>query len=440
MKELQLDGLVGPSHHYAGLSSGNLACTANAHEVSNPQEAALQGLAKMRYVAGLGVPQMVMPPVMHDVFGLLRRYGFAGNERAMLENAYKTAPNLLASVFSASSMWTANAATVTPSCDSQNRKVQFTPANLVSKLHRVNEVKCTNSLLKQLFPDSELFYHHDPLIATAGLSDEGAANHMRLSCDGKGAQGIHLFVYGIEEGQAIDNKRYFPRQHKEACLMIARQHGWHEGEYAMLKQTARAVDAGVFHNDVIAMSAGNFMAYHEAAYAPEASEILHEFKRKHKSESLHFRMVSEAELSLEDTVKTYFFNSQLLQIDNAIQVIAPSECEENPAARALFDRLLQEENPISKVTYLDLRESMKNGGGPACLRLRVPLNERELAAAHQPAMLDAALYERLYSWVKEHYRDRLNLADFQEVSIVEEMQKALSELAEILQLRNYPQP
>lgn len=443
MKELQLDGLVGPSHHYAGLSSGNLACTTNAHQQSNPREAALQGLAKMKHVAGLGVPQMVMPPVMHDVFALLRQYGFAGNETQMLERAYQTAPNLLASVFSASSMWTANAGTVTPSCDSQDGKVHFTPANLVSKLHRANEPKHTQSLLMQLFPNSERFEHHAPLVASAALSDEGAANHMRLydmDADVQGAKrGLNLFVYGVEEGQGIENKQYLPRQHKTACAMIARQHGWSADAHFLMKQTAQAVDAGVFHNDVIAMSAGNFLAYHEAAYDENQPETAAALKKLREMEWLTLEMIPEAELSLEDAVSTYLFNSQLLVIEEEIHVIAPAECAENTAARAVFDRLItSDKNAVSSVEYLNLRESMRNGGGPACLRLRVPLTNEELAAVHQPALMSDGLYEHLCEWVKKYYRDRLSLADFQEVSMVEEMRSASSELADILQLRAYP--
>jgi len=60
--ELQLDGLVGPTHHFGGLSVGNLASMRHAGWQSRPRQAALQGLAKMRQVLALGVPQAVLPP------------------------------------------------------------------------------------------------------------------------------------------------------------------------------------------------------------------------------------------------------------------------------------------------------------------------------------------------------------------------------------------
>ncbi len=436
VQEIQLDGLVGPSHHYAGLSSGNIASAKNAASISNPREAALQGLKKMQYVASLGVPQMVMPPVMHEVFSLLRVYGFSGSEPAMLEAAYQHAPSLLASVFSAASMWTANAATITASADSADGKVHVTPANLVSKLHRSQEVNHTAAMLKTLFP-GEQFVHHPAAPSSTGAGDEGAANHMRL-CKNYNESGINIFVYGMEDHQPIENTCYFPRQHKAVCEMIARQHGWRDGQFFLLKQSPHAVDAGVFHNDVIALSSRNVMVYHARAYTPESLERLQEIELLGKAWPLTLRCVSDDELSLEDAVATYFFNSQLVEVDDAIHIIAPSECEAHDKARILFDRLVQEDNPIANVSYLNLRESMKNGGGPACLRLRVPVTKDELACVYQPAIMNDALYGRLTSWVERHYRDRLTVKDLQDIGFYRETMEAAQALSEHMALPHYP--
>ena len=46
------DGLAGTTHSYAGLSAGNLAAMPHAGQLGNPRAAALEGLAKMRLVAG----------------------------------------------------------------------------------------------------------------------------------------------------------------------------------------------------------------------------------------------------------------------------------------------------------------------------------------------------------------------------------------------------
>src|SRR5690349_2574420 len=129
MRELQFDGLVGPTHHYAGLSPGNLASQAHAGEASNPRAAALEGLTKMRRVRELGIVQAVLPPQPRPSVALLRRLGFTGTDVAVLSRALAEAPDLLHAASSASSMWAANAATVVPASDSADGKTHFVPAN-----------------------------------------------------------------------------------------------------------------------------------------------------------------------------------------------------------------------------------------------------------------------------------------------------------------------
>src|SRR6202008_1709189 len=62
LTEINFDGIVGPSHNYAGLSLGNLAATSNAGLASRPREAALEGVAKMRANLALGLVQGILPP------------------------------------------------------------------------------------------------------------------------------------------------------------------------------------------------------------------------------------------------------------------------------------------------------------------------------------------------------------------------------------------
>ncbi|EAP0071555.1 succinylarginine dihydrolase, partial [Salmonella enterica subsp. enterica serovar Stanley] len=45
--EVNFDGLVGLTHHYAGLSFGNEASTRHRFQMSNPRLAVKQGLLKM---------------------------------------------------------------------------------------------------------------------------------------------------------------------------------------------------------------------------------------------------------------------------------------------------------------------------------------------------------------------------------------------------------
>ena len=149
--EVNFDGLVGPTHNYAGLSYGNEASIANAQQISSPKQAAKQGLHKMRALMDLGIPQAVVPPQQRPNFDLLRECGFVGNEITMLQQAYRYQPELLAACYSASSMWTANMATVSPSCDTKDHKLHITPANLLYNLHRAQEAPFNTKFLQHIF-------------------------------------------------------------------------------------------------------------------------------------------------------------------------------------------------------------------------------------------------------------------------------------------------
>jgi len=134
--EANFDGLVGPTHHYAGLSFGNEASTRNQNAAANPKLAAKQGLLKMKALADLGFAQGVLPPHERPHLATLRQMGFGGSDREVLAQAQAYSPRLLSSLSSASSMWVANAATVSPSADSADGRTHFTVANLNNKFHR----------------------------------------------------------------------------------------------------------------------------------------------------------------------------------------------------------------------------------------------------------------------------------------------------------------
>jgi succinylarginine dihydrolase len=407
LPETQMDGLVGPTHNYAGLSFGNVASEKHALSASNPKKAALEGLRKMKFVHDLGVPQLVMPPQPRPAMKILRDLGIDGVEKAP--------EALLHQVYSASAMWVANAATVSPSADCADGKVHITPANLASKFHRFMEADATASLLKRILPSAH-FIHHPPLPAHAVFADEGAANHMRL-CRADGGQSTEIFVYG-ETG-----RKYPARQSLPASRAIAEMHRLERAVF--LRQGSAAIDAGVFHNDVIAMSHRNLLVHHEAAYEETDAGTLDGFTRI---------VIREKELSLENAVSTYFFNSQLVSLPSGkTAVIAPGECEENDQARACFEKLAAEGH-VAAVHYLDVRESMKNGGGPACLRLRLPLEPAELSAVNKNVLLDNLLFNTLCRWIETHYRDRIIADDLRDPSLARESLAAVDGLYTLLGL------
>jgi succinylarginine dihydrolase len=432
--EANFDGLVGPTHNYAGLSWGNVASKSNVSAVSNPKEAALQGLAKMKLLADRGYVQGVLPPHERPHLPTLRALGFSGNDADVLAQVLKKSPELLAAVSSAAAMWTANAATVSPSADTRDGRVHFTPANLGAKFHRSIEQVVTGRALKSIFSDESHFAHHPALPAVSHFGDEGAANHTRL-CSEYGAPGVELFVYGQRalNDKAKAPKRFPARQTFEASHAIARLHNLRDEGVVFAQQNPDAIDAGVFHNDVIAVGNGNTLFYHEMAFLNEAS-TLSEIRERLTGCELQAVRVSGSEVPLADAVSSYLFNSQLLNTKNGMLLAVPGECREVASVSQYLDKLVASGGPITAVEVFDVKQSMRNGGGPACLRLRVVLNDDERAAMHRGVILTDVLYDRLTLWVEAHYRDRLSQQDLADPMLLQEVQKALDELTGILSL------
>ena len=436
-REYNFDGLVGPSHNYAGLSFGNVASLGNVKSAANPKQAALQGLAKMRALAARGFAQAVLPPHARPDFRLLRRLGFGGSDADVLARAARDAPVILACAYSASPMWTANAATVSPSADSVDGRVHFTAANLNNKLHRANEHVQSSRTLRALFGNERHFAVHDALPSTPAFGDEGAANHTRLA-NSHGANGVQLFVYGRVEFDPLAPKpaRYPARQTLEASQAIARLHGLDAQRTVFAAQNPAVIDQGVFHNDVIAVGNGNVLFYHEQAFHDEAGVLanLRTAMAKVDAELAPLRVDSVA-VPVADAVASYLFNSQLLsKPDGAMALLIPHECRENAAVARYLERLVGGAGPVDELIEFDLRQSMRNGGGPACLRLRVALTEAEAQAMHQGVIMTDALYARLVAWVERHYRDRLEPRDLADPQLAIECAQALEALMHILDL------
>lgn len=433
--EINFDGLVGPTHNYAGLSEGNVASVSNANECSNPKQAALQGLKKMKALHDMGLKQGVFAPQERPDIYTLKRLGFQGSDAQILASAFKTAPTLLAACYSASSMWTANAATVSPSADTLDKKVHFTAANLANKFHRSLEPKTTSNILRAMFTDSEFFAHHQHLNDNEHFGDEGAANHTRL-CSNHDASGLEIFTFGrYAFNRDMPAPKKFPaRQTFEASQAIARLHGLDSNNTVFVQQNPDVIDQGVFHNDVIGVGNQNVLFYHQQAYLNSA-KFIDEVKAKFQGNDIHFVEVATEQVSIKDAVNTYLFNTQIVTIsENNMAIIAPMHCKENEAVYDYLQHVIAGASPINQVEFFDVNESMKNGGGPACLRLRVALTQQELAAVNPACILNDDLYATLVDWVEKHYRDKLVLDDLRDPSLLLESRTALDHLTQILSL------
>ena len=349
--EINFDGIIGPSHNYAGLSVGNLASSNNAGAPSYPKAAALQGIEKMRANLRLGLAQGFFMPLDRPNQNWLS--GLSTDMRS-------AEPHIRAAAFSASAMWAANAATVSPAPDTADGKCHLSAANLLTMAHRSHEWTGTLAQLKLAFADDEHFAVHGPVPAPFG--DEGAANFMRL-CRTHGDAGIEIFVYGKSGGP-------FPaRQHIEASKAIARAHRLDTAKTLFVQQSEIAIAAGAFHNDVVAVANEHVLFTHEQA-----------FEHPEQTYADIKRLLPEAEIiivpadrvSLADAIQSYLFNAQLVTLpDGGMALILPSEAQDNARVWGWLSEMVAGNGPIRKLVPVDVRQSMANGGGPACLRLRV---------------------------------------------------------------------
>ncbi|MGP1352450.1 MAG: N-succinylarginine dihydrolase [Parasphingopyxis sp.] len=386
LSEINFDGIIGPSHNYAGLSLGNLASAKNAGKISQPRAAALQGIEKMRANVRLGLAQGAFLP--H------RRPDAAWLEALGTDATHADLP-LLANAMSASAMWTANAATVSPAPDTADGRCHLTPANLVTMPHRSHEWPETLAQLRIAFADGAHFAVHDPVPPPFG--DEGAANFMRLATS-HDAPGVEIFVYGRSGGP-------FPaRQHIEASKAVARKHGLVPERAMFVEQSTTAIAAGAFHNDVVAVANENVLFCHEQAFADRDSFFT---DLRSRMPDVAIVEVPTVAVSLEEAIKTYLFNAQLVSLpEGGMALILPTESRDSEAVWSWLEDMVSGNGPIRKLIPVDVRQSMANGGGPACLRLRVLadpetidprflMNEakldaiRDVAAATWPETIDA---------------------------------------------------
>lgn len=437
-EEVIFVGLPGPTHHYGGLSPDNVASGANRGSVSSPKEAALQVLGLMRLLVSLGCRVAVLPPQLRPHLPLLRQH-FTGEDEAVIRQASLQAQGLLEKASSASAMWTANAATVAPAVDTADGVLHLTAANLFSHLHRRIEADDTFAVLEAIFagvPDCRV---HPPLSAAAGLHDEGAANHMRLVPD-QDAQGLHVFVYGAG-GTARDPDS--ARQTLSASRAVAQQHRLPPEHTLFVRQNADIIQEGVFHNDVIAVSHANVLLLHERAFErgrAALQDIDEAYARLFPGHALVALVVEEEELTVEEAVHSYFFNSQIVsRPDGSMALIAPVEAQAlyEGRAAALMERIREDPgNPIDALHFVDLRQSMRNGGGPACLRLRVPMTQRQRAALAESVrvLADAPLLEALEEVICRLYPESLTAADLGNPAVYHASRKVMAALGRLLRL------
>ena len=414
--EINFDGIVGPSHNYAGLSVGNIASARHQGNTSYPREAALQGLAKMRGNLARFSHQGFLLPLPRPNTGLLAALGATGKD---------VDPALIAASFSASSMWTANAATVSPAPDTADAKCHLTPANLVTMLHRGQEWPDTKAQLDIAFADPAYFAVHDAVPPSYG--DEGAANHMRL-CNGHGAAGVEVFVYGKAGGK-------FPaRQHEQASRAVARLHGLDPERCVFVEQNPVAISAGAFHNDVVAVANESVLFAHELAFADRQGAY---DAMSAAFPALQVVEVPDSAVTLDEAIRTYLFNAQLVSRPNGgpntggMALIVPEECRESASVWQWCEQMIAGNGPIREVIPVDVRQSMANGGGPACLRLRVVCDPQTVDPRF---LLDEKKADRMEAIIAATWPEQIDPTDLGDPTLTQAIIAARQKLLTALDL------
>ena len=411
LREINFDGIIGPSHNYSGLSLGNLASTGNKGNVSHPRAAALQGVDKMRHNLRLGLAQGVMLPHPRPDERWLAELGTTAGE---------VPASLRPAAFSASAMWAANAATVSPAPDCADGRCHLTVANLRTMAHRSHEWPETLRQLRLAFAADSQFQVHDPVPPAFG--DEGAANHMRLA-PAQGEPGINVFVYGKRGGE-------FPaRQHVEASNAVARYHRLDPDRTLFVAQSEEAIAAGAFHNDVVAVANENVLFAHEQAFEDRAAFYT---ALRRLLPDVEIVEVPASAVSLEDSIKSYLFNAQLVTLPQGqMALILPEEARETPSVWRWLEEMIAGNGPIRELKIVDVRQSMANGGGPACLRLRVVADP---ATVDPRFLVDEEKLDSIQACIAEHWPEEIAPADLLDPALWEQMERARLALLDLLDL------
>lgn len=413
LTEINFDGIIGPSHNYAGLSPGNLAATGNRGKVSQPRAAALQGVEKMRANLRLGLTQGIfLPQSRPDTTWL-----------AQLSTDYATAPaHVQAQALSASSMWAANAATVSPAPDTADGRTHLTVANLVTMPHRSHEWRETLAQLELAFAH-DAFAVHAPVPAPFG--DEGAANHMRM-CAAHGAPGVEIFVYGVTGGP-------FPaRQHREASEAVARSHRLDPTRTLFVQQSDEAIAAGAFHNDVVAVANERVLFAHEQAFADRDGFYADLRGAMPDAEIVE---VPADRVSLDDAIQSYLFNAQLATLPSGeMALILPSEAQDNASVWSWLQDMVAGNGPIRRLEVVDVRQSMANGGGPACLRLRVVADP---ATIDPRFLVNEAKLDLIATVIAEYWPEKIAQDRISDPALIGQIASGRAALLAILDLPDF---
>lgn len=413
MNEGCLFSLLAPNYTFLGLSYGNTASMQSSQLASRPKKGALQAIALMRSLLKFGSFVCCVPPQVRPSVKELENFGYTLKSQEDLDNLWLSNPMLASAIFSNSSVWMANSGLFLPAADSRDRLTHLVPANLSYTLHRYFEARYHTKVFQKIFENTRGIQVHEPLCRHNYYSDEGAANHMRLAPPAHG-DALHLFVWGRDPEKEQMLTHFPARQSLWASQQIEQIANLNRDDCFYPKQRQAVIDEGVFHNDVIAMSHYNFLCVHEEAYEDQfvlLDEIKTAFRTKFDNELIVIT-ISKEQMSVKEAVETYFFNSHFVSTEEGVVMLAPKECEKQSRVQNILSEWIADPRiPVKRLEYHDLSQSMRNGGGPACLRLRMQLTPDQEQSLYPSFIMSPKTLDHLETLIENYYPDSVKISD-----------------------------
>jgi succinylarginine dihydrolase len=196
-----------------------------------------------------------------------------------------------------------------------------------------------------------------------------------------------------------------------------------------VEQSEEAIAAGAFHNDVVAVANEHVLFAHEKAFADRSALVVNCERLVPGFELVE---VPDAEVPLADAISSYLFNAQLVTPpDSEMTLVVPEEARETPSVWTWLQRHLVGNGPIRRVQVVDVRQSMANGGGPACLRLRVAADADRVDPRF---LVDEAKLDRLSAVIAQHWPEEIANADLTSESLIGTVERARAALLDALEL------
>jgi succinylarginine dihydrolase len=195
-------------------------------------------------------------------------------------------------------------------------------------------------------------------------------------------------------------------------------------------QSEAAIAAGAFHNDVVAVANEHVLFAHEQAFEDRPTFYAELKRLLPEAEIIE---VPAARVSLEDAVKSYLFNAQLISLpdEGGMALVLPEEARDTPSVWSWLQELTAGNGPVRRLCVVDVRESMANGGGPACLRLRVAADP---ATIDRRFLLNQRKLDRIAECVGEQWPDRIAPDDLRDMELCRRIEGAREALLDLLDL------